>query len=155
MEYTNIRVELSNDMSRAEQVITRSHQILDTLWTYSEALAVINNSSEAYSLYTGSMSELVALLNQRVTMTLEFRIPILILEVLLAVGVLSMLALGYQFGATGKGNTAAKLLTAVIFAAVMWLILAMDRPELGLLRLNQMPVHTLQQQLLERQAHNR
>lgn len=155
MEYTNIRVELAADVSKVHSVIARSQQIVDSLWTFSEALSAINNSSESYSLFTGSVSELVGLFNQRVTMVMDYRVPQLILEVLLAVGVLSMLALGYQFGATGKGNTTAKMLTAVIFAIVMWLIFAMDRPEYGLIRPTQSPVYKLQQQLMERQAHNR
>ena len=39
------------------------------------------------------------------------------------------------------------LLLAVIFAMVMFLILALDRPETGLAKLNQRPILTLQQQL--------
>jgi len=80
-------------------------------------------------------------------MTLEYRIPPAILGVLFIMAFLSMLALGYQFGISGKGSSRINLLLAVIFAMVMFLILALDRPETGLAKLNQKPMLTLQQQL--------
>ena len=80
-------------------------------------------------------------------MTLEYRIPPAILGVLFIIAFLSMLALGYQFGISGKGSFRINLLLAIVFAMVMFLILALDRPETGLAKLNQKPMLTLQQQL--------
>jgi hypothetical membrane protein len=80
-------------------------------------------------------------------MTLEYRIPVAILWVLFVIAFLSMLALGYQFGISGKGSFRINLLLAVVFAVVMFLILSLDRPETGIAKLNQKPMFTLQQQL--------
>jgi len=62
-----------------------------------------------------------------------------------------MLALGYQFGISGKGNFMINLLLAIVFAVVMFLILALDRPETVIARLNQKPVIALQKQVQEMQ----
>jgi hypothetical protein len=56
-----------------------------------------------------------------------------------------MLSLGYQFGITGKGSFRINILLAVVFALIMFLILALDSPTIS--RINQKPMLTLQKQL--------
>jgi hypothetical protein len=58
-----------------------------------------------------------------------------------------MLTLGYHFGISGKGSYRMNLLISIVFAVVMFLILALDRPETGLARPGQKPVLTLHKQL--------
>lgn len=84
-------------------------------------------------------------------MSLEYRIPVVILWILFVIAFFSMLALGYQFSISGKGNFMINLLLGIVFAVVMFLILALDRPETGIARLNQKPVIALQKQVQEMQ----
>jgi hypothetical protein len=147
VEYVDLRIDLARDPSKLSSAMNRSQQILDKFWESVEILAERDRSSEMYSLYTSSVNDLVDNYNQRVTMTLEYRIPPAILGVLFIIAFLSMLALGYQFGISGKGSFRINLLLATVFALVMFLILALDRPETGLAKLNQKPMFTLQQQL--------
>ena len=151
VEYVDLRVALTADYSKLNRAMSRSQQILDSLWSYTEVLAAQDRSSEAYALYTSSVNDMVDLYNQRVTTTLQYRIPVAVLWILFIVEFLSMLAFGYQFGITGKGSFSLNLLLATVFAVVMSLIFALDRPEIGLSRLNQKPMFTLQQQLHEKQ----
>jgi hypothetical protein len=74
--------------------------------------------------------------------------------ILTLVVILSMLLLGYHFGINGKGNNGIKLLLAILFSVVMFLILVLDRPESGILNLNQKPILTLQKQLNEKQMNS-
>jgi hypothetical protein len=148
--YVDIRVELGNDLSKFEQVRLRSQRILDSLWNYSEALAVQDRSSEAYALFISSISNLVTLFNERITVALQYRLPLGILYVLAFVAFFSTLALGYQFGISGGVNFLITLFLAITFAAVMWLIFALDRPETGVIRVNQAPLMTLYEQLHRR-----
>lgn len=152
VEYVDLRVDLSKDQSKLENAMFHSQQILDTLWSSSEKLTEIDRSSEAYSLYISSVNDLVDNYNHRVTMTLEYRIPNVVLVVLGIITFLSMFVLGYQFGTSGKGNYRLSALLAAIFAIVMLLILALDRPETGLAKINQKPMLTLQKQLREKQT---
>jgi len=103
-----------------------------------------------YSLFTSSINDLVDNYNHRITMTIEYRIPNAILGILFIISFLSMLALGYQFGISGRGSFRINVLLAIVFALVMFLILALDRPETGLTKLNQKPMLTLQQQLKDK-----
>jgi hypothetical protein len=147
VEYVDLRVQMVGDTAKLRYALTRSQEILDKLWTFTETLAEQDRSSEVYALYTTSVNKLVDNYNQRITMTFEYRLPVMILLVLFIIAFLSMLVLGYQFGISGKGGMVINMLLAFIFAMVMMLILALDRPELGLSKLNQKPVLTLQNQL--------
>jgi hypothetical protein len=147
VEYVNIRVDLAGDPSKLNASMVRSQQILDTFWKSVEVLSEQDRSSEMYSLFATSVNDLVDNYNHRVTMSLEYRIPSAILGVLFIIAFLSMIALGYQFGISGRGSFRINLLLAIVFAMVMFLILALDRPETGLAKLNQKPMLTLQDQL--------
>jgi ABC-type multidrug transport system fused ATPase/permease subunit len=147
VEYVDLRVDVDRHPANLSSAMSGSQQILDRLWESVEILAERDRSSEMYSLFTSSVNDLVDNYNQRITMTLEYRIPTAILGILFIITFLSMLALGYQFGISGKGSFRINLLLAIVFALVMFLILALDRPETGLAKLNQKPMLTLQQQL--------
>ncbi len=148
--YVDIRVEFSRDRSKFEEVRFRSEKILDSLWHYSEILAQQDRSSEAYSLFTASISSLVTLFNQRITVGLITRLPVAILYVLSLVAFFSMLTLGYQFGTAGGVRNAVIIVLGITFSVVMWLIFALDRPETGLISVNWKPMIILQEQLHQR-----
>jgi ABC-type multidrug transport system fused ATPase/permease subunit len=147
IEYIDLRAELAKDVSKAEFSMSRSREILDSLWDCAEVLAAQDRSSEVYALFTSSVNDLVDNFNQRVTITFEYRIPPFVTWALLIIAFFSMLTLGYHFGISGKVSYRINLLISFIFAVVMFLIFALDHPETGLARLSQKPVITLHQQL--------
>ena len=147
LEYVDLRVELASDASKLSAGLSRSQQILDSLWKYTEALAQQDRSSEVYALYTTSVNDMIDAYNQRIAVGLQYRIPGAVLFVLFFISFVSMFMLGYQFGISGKGNLRLIILLSVIFAIVMFLILALDQPDKGLATINQKPMFTLQQQL--------
>lgn len=149
VQYVDLRISFLKDMNtpKLENLKAQSQRILDSLWHYSEVLASQDRSSEAYSLYTTSVTDLGEIYNKKVTFTFEYRIPSAILWVLLIVTAASMYLLGYQFGISGKKNNILAVFISVIFASVMFLILALDRPETGLIQINQRPIITLHKQL--------
>jgi hypothetical protein len=152
VEYTNLRVEVGKDTAKLSHTISRSQEILDTLWGYTETLAAQDRSSEVYSLFTTSVNDLVDNYNQRITTTFEYRIPPSILLILIIVAFFSMFSQGYHFGISGKGSLKINIVLAFVFALIMFLIISLDRPEIGLARLNQKPMITLQKQLLIMQS---
>jgi len=151
IEYIDLRADLAKDTSKVKITISRSQQILNKLWNYAETLAEEDRSSEVYALFTTSVNDLVDDFNQRLTMTFEYRIPQLVLWILLIIAFFSMFTIGYQFGISGKGSFRINVSLSIIFAVVMFLIISLDRPETGLARLNQKPVFSLQKQLHEMQ----
>jgi hypothetical protein len=146
-EYVDLRIELSNDPSKLSRVLVRSQQILDKLWYYAETMPEKDRSSEEFAQYTSSVTSLVDSYNRRITVALAYRIPIAVLSVLYIISILSMLALGYQFGISGKGSFKINLLLAIIFSMVIFLILALDRPETRVAGISQKPMIMLQNQI--------
>jgi hypothetical protein len=154
VEYVDLRIQLASDQSKLGTTMARSQQILGNFWNYSEKLGELDRSSENYALYISTVNDLVDNYNHRITISLEYRIPVAILWVLFIIAFLSMLALGYQFGISGKGSFRINLLLAIVFAVVMFLILSLDRPETGVAKMNQKPMLTLQHQLQVMQQSN-
>jgi hypothetical protein len=146
-EYVNLWVDLTKDPSKIDIAISRSQQILDLLWNQVKATPDIDRCSVEFSLYSTSITNLVDGFNKRITLFLSSRIPFAVLLVLYVGSFLSMMALGYQFGISGKGGIRVSLLLAFILAMVIFLILALDHPETRLVKINQKPIITLQEQL--------
>jgi hypothetical protein len=65
------------------------------------------------------------------------RIPDSIWLALYAVTILTMAAMGYQFGLTGEHSWPVTILLALVFTAVILLIADLDRPQAGLLKVSQ------------------
>lgn len=153
IEYVNLRANLRPDLSKIDSAIARSEEILDTLWNYTEELATLDRNSEVYALYTTTVNDLVNAYHERIVTVFVYRIPRAILTVLFIIGFISMLILGYQFGVSEKGNLWINVLLALLFAVVMFLIFGLDRPETGMVPVNQKPLLNLQKQLNERQSY--
>jgi hypothetical protein len=154
VEYVDIRVAFAGSPALIDEAKTRSQVILDSCWRFAEALAKEDRSSEVYALYTSSINDLYDSYNERIAIALEYRIPGLIFWGLGIITFLTMFALGYQFGISGKGSFKINLLLSLIFAVVMSLILMLDRPETGMFKLSQKPLLRLQQELKNAQQKN-
>jgi hypothetical protein len=148
-EYVDRRAEVAASHGIQHLAITRSEEIHRALWTQAEALAALDRSSEVYSMFTSSVNDVIRLHHKRVTVLLYYKIPPVILSVLYFIAFCSMLVLGFQFGISGRGNIIVHLALAFIFSGVMWLVLALDRPEEGFLKVNQQPLFSLQKQIHE------
>jgi ABC-type multidrug transport system fused ATPase/permease subunit len=154
VEYIDIRADLARDTSTLTSTLLRSQQILNNLWDYAEELADEDRSSEVYALFTQSVNDLFDNFNQRITMTFEYRIPPLVIWILMIIAFFTMFTIGYQFGISGKGSFRINVFLAIIFGVVMFLISSLDRPEKGLARLNQKPVMSLEKQMHEMQLND-
>lgn len=148
-EYVDLRVAVASKHGILHLAVKRSEEIHRALWTQAEALASLDRSSEVYALFTSSLNDVINLHNKRATVLLHYKVPPIIMWVLYFIAFFSMMILGYQFGISGKANFVVDLSLALIFSAVMWLILALDRPEEGFLKVNQQPLLSLQKQIHE------
>jgi hypothetical protein len=146
-EYVDLRALVASDMSAIQKIVERSRGIQDSLWMQAKVLAEEDRSSEIYALFTTSINELIDLHNKRLVVSLQYRIPAVIMWILYFISFFSMFILGFQFGISGKGNLMINFTLALIFSAVIWLIFALDNPVAGIIRVDQGPVFTLQKEL--------
>ncbi len=147
IEYIDLRAIKVESQAELTQLMNRSQQILDTCWNYAEQLAAQDRSSEVYALYTSTINDLIDNYNQRITVALEYRIPLPVYVVLFIITFLTMVAFGYHYGLHGKGGLRISAILAIIFAVVIFLVLILDHPEMGIIKVNQKSVLKLQEQL--------
>jgi ABC-type multidrug transport system fused ATPase/permease subunit len=148
-EYVDLRASVASRDGILHLAIPRSEELHRALWAHVEALAALDRSSEIYALFTSSVNDLISLHNRRVTVLLHYKIPPVILYVLYFIAFCAMVILGFQFGISGRGTMLVHASLALIFSAVIWLILALDRPEEGFLKVNQQPLLALERQIHE------
>ena len=80
---------------------------------------------------------MIDIFDKRVVVGAYVSIPGIIFWILYVIAFLSMAIMGFQFGISGKENLRVISTLALIFAAVMWLIFALDDPRLGIVKVNQ------------------
>jgi len=147
LTYLDIRLQVLTNAAKAREVKASSEKLLDSLWSYCETLSAQDRSSESYSLFISSVSSLMNLFYERITVAFHLRLPSGVLYILTIVVFISMFSLGYQFGLSGRLGLPLILLLASTFAAVMWLVIALDRPEAGIIRVNDTPLINLRNEL--------
>ena len=136
--YTRLRVEIASrgDRTEAERVVARAEQLQGPLWNAAVAAAAAA-PSPATALFVSAVNEVIDMHGRRVARGLRNPIPPIILATLYAVSLLVVLALGFSRGLAGDRNAVATTLLAIILAVVLNLILDLDRPAGGSLRVSQ------------------
>jgi hypothetical protein len=129
------------------QMIREAEGIQSELWAHAVALARADMNSDIGALFAEALNEVFDLHTSRVTVGGKYRIPPMIWGVLIALTVLSMAAVGYQFGVLGRTGVAFHLVLAVSFSLVVTLIADLDRGTSSLLKVSQQPMVDLQARL--------
>jgi hypothetical protein len=96
-----------------EAVLAESDSIQGRLWSHAVALAQVDRSSEIYALFTESLNTVFDLQTSRVAVALQYRIPSPIWTMLGLLTVISMLAVGFQFGVSGRRTAASAAVLAL------------------------------------------
>jgi hypothetical protein len=138
----------ASDAEAVVSMIRESERIHDLLWD----VAVSSKEDEAAggdnNLFARSVLAMIAAHDARLQATLFNRISPIIWITLCIMAVLAMVVTGYQAGLTGTRSGLATWTLAVIFAAVMTLIVDLDRPRMTLFQLNQQLMVELENRLM-------
>lgn len=138
-EYVDIRLGAAegNDV---EAVMRRSEEIHDHLWATAQAVVEKDPHSIPAGLFVQSLNDVIDLHSKRISVVFGSRIPTIVWLVLIAVAVLSFGSIGYQGGLAGVGRSPATLPLALSFAVVIWMVMDLERPQEGLLKVSQRPM---------------
>lgn len=141
-EYVNVRLDgvLQN---KVEQAMNESTSLHEQMWSQAEAVAQHDPKSIVAGLFIQSLNEVIDLHSTRVMVGLRSRIPAVIWATLFFVAGLAMATVGFQEGLAGTRRSLASLAVVVTFSAVLFLIVDLDRPTEGLLRVSQQTLHDL------------
>ena len=145
--YVDIRVAQGNQLKDMATAIAESEAVQRELWSHATELAKADRDSEIGALFVQALNSVIDLHTSRVTVALQYHIPLRIWTGLLSVAVLTMIAVGYQFGLARRNNILIPLVLALAFSAVVLLIADLDRAGEGALRVSQEPLQKLQEAL--------
>ena len=91
------------------------------------------------ALYLDALNRVFDLGALRKAVGLQARVPASIWVALSALMVLGMMAVGYQTGVSGSRRSNARVILALSFSLVIVLIVELDRPDSGIIRVSQQP----------------
>ena len=134
-EYVDVRLEAAKS-GRINDAISKSEDLQNRLW--SQAISVTEKDrSPITALYVSSLNDVIDLHAKRVMVAVRSRVPGAIWIALYLLAVLAMAAMGYHQGLTSKKRSLALPGLIIAFSAVLVLIVDLDRPGEGLLRVSQ------------------
>jgi len=147
-DFVNGRVQIVQhieDMQWDEiyQLIGRSEEIHEKLWGLGQLDGFQSRDSTA-RLFSESVMLMIDANEQRKQAALYNRISPIIWLMLTLIAFLAMLITGYQAGLTGSHSRLATWSLAIIFAAVMAMVIDMDRPRMSLFEINDQQMLDLQ-----------
>lgn len=146
-EYVDWRLA-ALEPEKLDDAIRRSEEIHNLLWSSIEQQARENPDSVMLGLYVDAVNEVIDLHSLRVVAGSSLRIPPLVWWVFYGTVVLSFFLVGIASSADGKRNLIGILLFALALAAVLLLLVDLDRAQAGLLNVGQKAMLDLQRQLI-------
>lgn len=145
-DYVDARLEAVRTGAIAEG-LQRAEDLQTQLWTRAVAAGQQHPDSVVVGLFVTSLNEVIDLHAKRVTAGLRNRIPGAIWVVLFSIAVLSLGAMGYHSGLAGTTRSLAVIAVALAFSAVIALVVDLDRPQEGNLRVSQQALIDLRQSM--------
>ena len=145
-EYVPLRFA-DNDTEAMLVKLARSAEIHTALWSIAENLARKAPDSDVLSLYIVSLNETIDLHSTRLVSGLYARVPETVLLILFSGSALTLGMVGYGAGLLRRRSPIVAAAMIVVVGAVITLVVDLDRPRDGYLKVNQQPLIDLQQQI--------
>ena len=143
--YVDVRLEgaASRNPEDFRRAVGESERLHDAMWSRVAALARAN-PDPLRTLLLVAVNEVIDLHEKRLT-AMRNHVPTIILVLLLVVSVLTMASLGHAAGASGgrSGMLSTALTFAMLVTVVIMVVVDLDRPERGLIRVSQQSLQTL------------
>jgi hypothetical protein len=145
-KYTDVRLSYL-DLENLESAIVRSESIQDRLWTIAVQNGRDHPESVTIGLFGESINDVIDVHASRLSVAVGSRIPPLMWSMLYGIVFIAFLLIGVASSADGKRNCFTLILFALGFAAVLALIIDLDRPQQGLFSVSQKAMLDLQRQI--------
>lgn len=145
-EYVPLRI-VNNDLTDVRVRLARSADLQGQLWSIAEELARATPESDVLALFIDSLNETIDLNETRVTAGIYARVPETILLLLFSGSMLTLAMVGYTAGLTQRRSPLTAIVLIALLGAVITLVVDLDRPRDGLLKVNQQPLIDLQAQV--------
>ena len=145
-DYVDVHLEAAHNARRLDATLSRSQAIHTQLWDRAEALARAQGASVMAALFVDAVNTVIAVHTER-TIAVETRVPISIWLALWFMATLSLLLVGFHNGLLASRSVVAVVALVLVFAAVVILMVDLDRPQDGLLQVSQQALIDVQQRI--------
>lgn len=145
-EYVDVRLGAAANDAKIPEARARSEAIHTEMWNRAEAMARAHPDSDMGAIFIESLNAVIDLHTERVVAVYN-RIPSNIWLGIFFVAFLTLGMVGFNNGLSESRNLVAQLVLILVFAAVILLIVDLDRPGEGFLQVSQQAMIDLQQQL--------
>ena len=144
-EYVDIRLQAATGGDRTT-VLARSLAIHDELWAQVSAAAVLAPSFNTNQMAL-AITRVIEMHESRLTAAVYNRIPGSVWLAITVICLLTMFTMGYQAGLSANRRLAAILPMSMAFAALLALVVDLNRPQQGLITVGQQAMEDLQQKM--------
>jgi hypothetical protein len=144
--YVKVRLdfyEAGTDDTKLGAINQATAKLQNQLWAGATAVGEKDPRAITYGLFIQSLNEVIDLHNKRLT-AVENHVPEIILLLLYFVAVVATGLIGYGCGLGEVRNFFVTVVAAVLIAAVIFVIIDLDRPRRGLIRVSQARMLELQ-----------
>jgi len=148
-QYARVRLSVSQaalDPQKLRQGREEAARLEVQMWSRAAAVAQKDTQSVPAGLMMESLNNVLGLENSR-WISFVAQVPEGVLYVNALMGLVSALLVGYDFGITGHRNPLSEALLIISITMVMAVIVELDRPHSGIVRVSQRPLVELQQRL--------
>jgi hypothetical protein len=135
-EYLPLRIA-SSDRAEVLANLKLSTELHGEMWAIVAEVARSGYLPDLMSSLGDSVSDIVSVSQSRIVAGLYSRVPETILLLLLAGSALSLGMVGYGAGISGQRSVVSAVVLVIALGAVMTLVIDLDRPQEGFLRVSQ------------------
>lgn len=149
VEYVDARLAAVQNPSEFGRSVERSLSLQQQLWNHASAAANKEQSSVQIGLFVHSLNAVIDSHSERLAAGVRARLPGAVWVVLYMLIIVSFGGMGYQVGLSDSTRSPIMVAAAFAFATTLWLVVDLERPHQGLLRVGQHPMIDLRNSLSE------
>jgi cellobiose-specific phosphotransferase system component IIC len=137
-EYATVRMTLGGpyDSSKMKRDVARSLDLQARLWRQATAVTAAEPQSLPVNCFVASLNEINNLHEGRLT-ALRNQVPVVVVLMLVGSAMVAMGFTGYNAGVMGTRRQIADLVMSIMIATLIVLVMDLDRPYLGLIRVSE------------------
>ncbi len=152
-EYVSVRIEGAS-REKFAKAVQRSVEIHEMLW-HQVAEAAKRYPSKCTLLVVKSINDVIDMHSKRIAAALRARIPTSIWIALLAISALTMITMGVQAGIGESRKLIAVIPLILAFAVLTALVVDLDRPQRGLIKVGQQEMVDLKKSMEKEDLFNK
>ena len=145
-EYVPLRVVVADNAQLVANA-ARSVEIHEEIWATTEELARTTPDSVVLGLFIETLNDMIDLHTERVVVGVYARVPDTVLYLLVIGAWLAVAMVGYNAGLTRHRSLLSAVILIVALGAILTLVVDLDRPRDGFVRVSQQALVDLQEQL--------